>query len=186
VTTHDKDTVAGFPVQRRRLSQGSTSDAAATSGAGKLEDRPVAPGPFLGGREIGIVLSPAQIEHVVGVALDSGPSSIAALLTGLHAKQSVSRASLEKRYSSELSEARLSRSLLRGLLVLSLLIDGSERGVSDIARRLDISSSTAHRYVSTLLAFGLVEQDQFTRRYRLAAGLSAEPPQRPTRPSKPR
>lgn len=183
MTTSDKDTAAGSPEERGHPSQESNADAA-TLGVDNPEDRRGARSPFLDGREIGIVLSPAQIEHVVGAALDSGPPNIAALLTGLHAKQNISRVSLEKRYSSELSEARLSHSLLRGLLVLSLLIDGSERRASDIARKLDMSSSTAYRYVSTLLAFGLVEQDRFTRRYRLAAGLPTEPPQRPTRPSK--
>jgi DNA-binding transcriptional ArsR family regulator len=175
MTTHS-DTAAESPEERARLPKKGDPNAA-TSVAGKPEDRP-------GGREIGIVLSPSQIEHVVGAALDSGPPNIPALLTELHARQNISRVSLEKRYRSELSEARLSHSLLRGLLVLSMLIDGSELGISDIARKLDMSSSTAYRYVSTLLAFGLVEQDQSTRRYRLAAGLPTEPPQRPMLSSK--
>lgn len=186
MTTRDKNPAARSPVERDLFAQRADNPDVAISRVAGLEGRSTGSEESSEAREIGIVLSAAQIEHVVGAALDSGPPSIVALLAGLHAGQAVSRVSLEERYRSELSEARLSHSLLRGLLVLSLLIDGSERGVSDIARRLDISSSTAHRYVSTLLAFGLVEQDQFTRKYRLAAGLSAESTQRPTPPSKPR
>ena len=181
VTTRAKHTAAGSLGEGDRLSQEQRSRAGEpdvpASGVGRPESRSG------DDREIGIILSPAQIEHVVGAAFDSGPLSMGPLLAGLRAAKSVSRVSLEERYRSELSEGRLSHSLLRGLLVLALLIDGSERGVSDIARRLEMSSSTAHRYVVTLLAFGLVEQDQFTRKYRLAIGLSAEPTQRPTRPS---
>jgi predicted DNA-binding transcriptional regulator len=185
VTNRRDDTAAGSLDESNRLSQGQRVRAddlhAASAGVRYPESRS---GEAFEGREIGIMLSPAQIEHVVGAALNSGLPSIAALLTGLHAGHAISRASLEERYRSELGDARLSHSLLRGLLVLSLLIDGSERGVSNIARRLDISISTAHRYVSTLLAFGLVEQNQFTRKYRLAAGLTAEPTQRPGRRSR--
>jgi predicted DNA-binding transcriptional regulator len=175
MTSH-ADTAAESPQDRGRLPRKGDPDTSASE--------PATPKDLPGGREIGIVLSPSQIEHVVGAALESGPPNIPALLTALHTRQDVSRVSLEKRYRSELSEARLSHSLLRGLLVLSMLIDGSKLGVSDIARRLDMSSSTAYRYVSTLLAFGLVEQDQVTRRYRLAAGLPAEPPQKPMHSSR--
>lgn len=125
---------------------------------------------------IGIMLSHAQIEHVIGASLKSGPPSVAALLAGLNAGQAVSRVSLEERYRSEIAEARLSQSLLRGLFVLSLLVDGTERGVVDIAKQLGMSSSTAHRYLTTLLVFGLVEQDQPTRKYRLATGWAAATP----------
>src|SRR5438309_912521 len=46
---------------------------------------------------IGIMLSQAQIEHVVGASMRSGPPSMAALLGGLNAGQAVSRVSLEER-----------------------------------------------------------------------------------------
>lgn len=176
MTSH-ADTTAESPQDRGRLPRKRDPDTSASE--------PATPKGLPGGREIGIVLSPSQIEHVVGAALESGPPNIPSVLTALHARQDVSRVALEKRYRSELTEARLSHSLLRGLLVLSMLIDGSDLGVSDIARRLDMSSSTAHRYVSTLLAFGLVEQDKFTRRYRLAAGLPTEPSQKAMHSSKP-
>lgn len=125
---------------------------------------------------VGIMLSTAQVEHVIGASLKKGPPSIAALLAGLHAGEAISRASLEAKYRTEMDAARLSHSLLRGLFVLALLMDGKEQRLSDMAKQLDMSVSTTHRYATTLLVFGLVEQDQSTRMYRLAAGLVSSSP----------
>lgn len=62
---------------------------------------------------------------------------------------------------------RLSRSLLLGLLVLACFPpDGSPVAVTHVAERLGMSASTTHRYMTTLLAVGLLEQDSRTRRYR--------------------
>jgi len=36
-----------------------------------------------------------------------------------------------------------------------------------VAAQLELSASTTHRYMSTLLAAGLLEQDPRTRRYRV-------------------
>jgi DNA-binding MarR family transcriptional regulator len=63
---------------------------------------------------------------------------------------------------------RLSRSLLLGLLVLACFpADGSTVAVTQVAERLGMSASTTHRYMTTLLAVGLLEQDSRTRRYRI-------------------
>jgi len=68
----------------------------------------------------------------------------------------------------QLEDSRLSRSLLAGLLMLaSFPTDGSYLGNAEIARMLDMNPSTTHRYVSTLVAVGLLERDPSTRRYRL-------------------
>ena len=40
-------------------------------------------------------------------------------------------------------------------------------GVSEIAREVGLSRSSAHRYIATLAALGYLEQDRATRRYRL-------------------
>ncbi|HEX5851514.1 MAG TPA: helix-turn-helix domain-containing protein [Solirubrobacteraceae bacterium] len=68
-----------------------------------------------------------------------------------------------------LSESpRLSRSLLLGLLVLACFpADGNTVAVTQVAARLGMSASTTHRYMTTLLAVGLLEQDPRTRRYRI-------------------
>ncbi len=73
-------------------------------------------------------------------------------------------------YPAQMEDRRLSRSLLSGLLVLVLLPDrGGYLGIAELARMLDMNTSTTHRYVTTLLAVGLLERDPATRRYRLAA-----------------
>ena len=46
-----------------------------------------------------------------------------------------------------------------------------EWGVSDLARRLDIAKSTAHRLLATLTDEGLLEQDGQTGRYRLGLAM---------------
>ena len=40
-------------------------------------------------------------------------------------------------------------------------------GVSELAREVGLSRSSAHRYIATLAALGYLEQDRATRRYRL-------------------
>lgn len=73
-------------------------------------------------------------------------------------------------YPAQLEDRRLSRSLLSGLLVLSCFpSDGSYLGIAELARMLGMNTSTTHRYVTTLLAVGLLERDAATRRYRLAS-----------------
>ncbi len=45
--------------------------------------------------------------------------------------------------------------------------DGGALAVTDVAKRLGLSPSTTHRYMTTLLAVGLLEQDARSRRYRV-------------------
>src|SRR5947208_9365401 len=61
-----------------------------------------------------------------------------------------------------------SQSLERGLAILSSF--ASDRpliGVSGLSRELDLSRSTAHRYVATLAKLGYLQQDPDSKRYRL-------------------
>ncbi|HEY7207423.1 MAG TPA: IclR family transcriptional regulator C-terminal domain-containing protein [Gaiellaceae bacterium] len=61
-----------------------------------------------------------------------------------------------------------SHSLERGLAILSSF--DSERpliGVSELSRALELSRSTAHRYVATLAKLGYLQQDPDSKRYRL-------------------
>ena len=106
-------------------------------------------------------LSPAQVDRVIRSAADGGSMSL--LLSGLRDIREVLA-----REPSQLDDNRLSRSLLAGLLMLaSFPADGSYLGNAEIARLLDMNPSTTHRYVSTLVAVGLLERDPATRRYRL-------------------
>jgi len=113
------------------------------------------------GEAITIELSSAQVDRVVRGAADGGNMSV--LLAGLKDVRTV--LAQEPR---QLEDSRLSRSLLAGLLMLaSFPTDGSFLGNAEIARMLDMNPSTTHRYVSTLVAVGLLERDPSTRRYRL-------------------
>src|SRR5439155_11532042 len=61
-----------------------------------------------------------------------------------------------------------SKSLERGLAVLSAFRpDRPALGISELARELDLTRSTTHRYVATLANLGYLEQDDSTRKYRL-------------------
>lgn len=59
-------------------------------------------------------------------------------------------------------------SLERGLSILSAF-SGSRPvlGIADLARAVDLTKSTTHRYVATLVGLGYVDQDPETRKYRL-------------------
>jgi hypothetical protein len=115
-----------------------------------------------------IELSKSQVDKVIRAAGQGGTMSV--LLSalrdpswtlGLDSEQSAQPAQLEDR--------RLSRSLLSGLMVLSCFPpDGGYLGIAELARMLAMNTSTTHRYVTTLLAVGLLERDSTTRRYRLA------------------
>jgi hypothetical protein len=111
-------------------------------------------------RAITIELTRAQVDQVV--RRSSEGSAVSGILHGL-AEGGIAAS------FPELSESpRLSRSLLLGLLVLAAFpTDGESLAVSDVAARLELSPSTTHRYMTTLLAVGLLEQDPRSRRYRI-------------------
>jgi len=103
---------------------------------------------------ISITLSATQIDEVVRAASDSRAPSLSALLGGYMA--------------SEVSDPRLSQSLLRGLSILTCFgPDGEARGIVELAGDLGMSPSTAHRYAYTLVEVGLLERCPRTRKYRL-------------------
>jgi hypothetical protein len=108
---------------------------------------------------ITIELSQAQINRVVLEAAQDG--GLVGLLGGLD--------EFDVQMSSvQMDDARLSRSLLRGLMVLaSFPADGVPRSVTDVAHQLDMGVSTTHRYISTLVEVGVLERDPASRQYRL-------------------
>jgi hypothetical protein len=116
-----------------------------------------------------IELSKSQVDQVVRAAGQGGTMSV--LLSALKDPQwTLSVDSEEWAYPSQMDDRRLSRSLLSGLLVLSCFpSDGGYLGIAELARMLDMNTSTTHRYVTTLLAVGLLDRDPATRRYRLAS-----------------
>lgn len=68
----------------------------------------------------------------------------------------------------DFSGPRYSQSLARGLAVMECFKPGrSVLGIADIADELGMSRSTTHRYLTTLVALGYMEQDK-SRKYRLS------------------
>jgi len=107
-------------------------------------------------------LSQAQVDQIVRGASEG--RSISAALSGMLASPETLSRTL-----AGFDDTRLSRSLLWGLLVFATFpADGSSLGNLEVARKLGMNPSTAHRYISTFLEVGLLERDADTRRYRLA------------------
>jgi hypothetical protein len=143
------------------------------------------------GESISITLSPAQVDQVVRAAAQGSTPSFSALIsTTLNTRRlEAEREGLppskgrrngdtaeEQRdgkitpqgYFPTYEDARLSRSLLRGLSVLTCFgPENEERGIIELADLLGMSPSTTHRYVSTLVELGLLERSTRSRKYRL-------------------
>jgi hypothetical protein len=134
--------------------------------------------------DISITLSPVQIEQVMRSAGQSRNGTVSNLLlaaldnaykpTNGNSKRGAKGKSLQKATQEALEDAltdpQLSQSLLRGLAILSSY--GPERpwrAIIDLAQQLGMSPSTTHRYVKTLRAVGLLEQNPTTREYRPVA-----------------
>jgi IclR helix-turn-helix domain len=129
---------------------------------------------------IAIALSSAQIEQVIRSAGYASNGTVSTLLVaaldnahsasdGDSARSSLHHAT-QLALTSALRDPQLSQSLLRGLAILSCF--GAERpwrAIVDLAKELEMSPSTTHRYVKTLRAVGLLEQDPATREYRPVA-----------------
>ena len=121
---------------------------------------------------ISITLSPAQVDEVLRAAAQSRAPSVSTLVDGAVARRRGKRASeLDPpagMIPGDTSDRRLSRSLLRGLSILtSFDAEGEPRGIIELARELDMSPSTAHRYALTLVELGLLERCPRTRKYSL-------------------
>jgi hypothetical protein len=137
--------------------------------------------------QITITLSPAQIDSVVRAASRGSAPSISALIAESLASgprranggradggtaqddDTAAPTSTSRGYlPSDTDDPRLSRSLLRGLSLLSGFgPNGAERGIVELADEVGMSPSTAHRYALTLVELGLLERCPRTRKYRL-------------------
>lgn len=128
---------------------------------------------------ISIKLSPTQVDDVVRAASQSRAPSISTLIADTlnapivpaNGKPSA-KATAASRLSGYMPigavDPRLSRSLLRGLSILTCFgPEGDPRGIVEIAEELGMSPSTTHRYALTLVQLGLLERCPTTRKYRL-------------------
>jgi IclR helix-turn-helix domain len=129
-------------------------------------------------QDIAIALSPMQIEQVIRSAGQARGGVVSSLLIAAldnahrspkddgEANNSLHDAT-QLALADALNDPQLSQSLLRGLSILSCY--GPERpwrAIIDLAKELNMSPSTTHRYVKTLRAVGLLEQNPMTREYR--------------------
>jgi hypothetical protein len=113
-------------------------------------------------REISITLSDTQVAQVVRAARET--PGLVTLLAGVS-----DLAEMRRVLGPLFSQTKGSHSTLRSLLVLAAFpADGGERELADVAKALDLSPSTTHRYVRTWTELGLLEQDPISRRYRRA------------------
>jgi hypothetical protein len=129
-------------------------------------------------QEIAIALSPAQVEQVLRAAgsTDGGVASslLIVALDNAHVSPNGDgrtpgslHEAAQTALTRALSDPQLSQSLLRGLTILSCYGPGRPwRAIIDLAKELEMSPSTTHRYVKTLRAVGLLEQHPSTREYR--------------------
>jgi predicted transcriptional regulator len=133
------------------------------------------------GDDISITLSPGQIEQVMRSAGQTRNGTVSNLLlaaldnaykpgsSGNGGAKSLQKATQEA-LEDALTDPQLSQSLLRGLAILSSYgPDRPWRAIIDLAQQLGMSPSTTHRYVKTLRAVGLLEQNPTTREYRPVA-----------------
>jgi hypothetical protein len=136
-------------------------------------------------KPISIALSPAQVDAVVRAATQTRAPGVSLLIgnvlrapgggelahAGSVAGADGEDTAGENGYDED-SDPRMSRSLMRGLSLLTRFgPDGSERGIVELSRELGMSPSTAHRYASTLVELGLLERSPRTRKYRLPSVL---------------
>lgn len=118
------------------------------------------PDPKSSDASITIELTRTQVEKVIRRGTDG--IGVPDVLRGLADRE------LATRFEGLAESTRLSRSLLLGLTVFAAFPpDGDALAVTDVAGRLGLSPSTTHRYMTTLLAVGLLEQDPRSRRYRV-------------------
>jgi hypothetical protein len=118
--------------------------------------------------EITLRLTDSQVAHICAAVGLLAPTEEA--LGGL-GDDATSRLSALLASLPGVAEHKLSQSFVRGLFVLTALpSDGHAIGIVDLATSLEMSPSTVHRYVATLIAVGLAERNERTREYSRVVG----------------
>lgn len=111
--------------------------------------------------DVSIVLTSSQLAQVLRDTSGEGRGVISLLptLTDLRSASEV--------INAQADAGKVSRSVLRALLVLAAFPhNGTYRPLIAVSKELGYNSSTTHRYVSTWIAVGLLEQDPRSRKYR--------------------
>jgi hypothetical protein len=113
--------------------------------------------------DISLPLTTAQVAAVVRQAA-AGGDGLSGLLVAMSDPQ------LAMAVPPLLEEPGCSRTVLRALLVFTAFpADGGQRRLIDVANRCEMNPSTAHRFVRTWVALGLLEQASNSSGYRRAS-----------------
>lgn len=116
-------------------------------------------------RCIQIRLSDGQVAQVVQEAGDGG---IKTLLFAHLDEGGIRQTLIELLDDPLINSPGISRSVVIGWVVFAAFTPpGIHRGVIEVARELEMTPSTAHRYITTLTVLGLLEQTVKSR-YRIA------------------
>jgi hypothetical protein len=132
-------------------------------------------------QDIAIALSPTQVEQVIRSVGQTRNGTVSSLLIaaldnahsgpdGNRQAPGSLREATRLALAGAVGDLQLSQSLLRGLAILCCYgPDRRWRAIGDLAKELSMPPSTTHRYVKTLRAVGLLEQNPTTREYRPVA-----------------
>lgn len=116
-----------------------------------------------GKTDVSIDLTPSQIAEIIDALPGAGPASSPTR------RPITLRGSASSTSSHDLSyDKNLARSLIRGLMVLCAFTDCEGHSTNEVAKALEMSASTAYRYMRTLAAVDILELYPVTRLYRLA------------------
>jgi hypothetical protein len=113
--------------------------------------------------DIQITLSDSQVGHVVKATQDRSVGEGLVALLDIPLRD----ADLDQRVRSLLGSPNHAQSVLRALQTLVTVPEDAEGiAVTSLPPTLGISSASAHRYLNTWRALGVITQDLATRRYR--------------------
>lgn len=132
-------------------------------------------------RSVDITLSPEQVISVVEKGVDTGElGSLVSLIDPNFLTDSL--------LALKRNPKGLSQSTICAVQLLSMFNDGDEHELTTLAQELGVSTATAHRYLNTWVAIGLLYRHPTTRKYRrmpLHRNEQGNPPQLddPDRPS---
>jgi biotin operon repressor len=145
-----------------RLDQRSTERYGAVAESGSQDINVSGNGLSADERPVVINLTPEQVIQVIQAsALRREPRS-----SLMPVRRALAGGS-ERPNRASYYQKGLSTSVIQGLIVLVAFADGKRHTTSEVAAALGIPKNTVYRYIRTLAAAGLLEQDATSRLYRL-------------------
>lgn len=119
-------------------------------------------------KQFWLALSHGQVRELIqqeAASRGGGPGLLGVLLAldGIGERIDLDELARDELYHNR----RVSRSVIRGLLVLSAFASGEAHGVNSLAKELGMGTTTIWRYLKTWVALGVLEERK-DRRYKLA------------------